>query len=74
MTPQYQRAFGRGKRINAIAGMSTEGLVAVELTKSTVNADVFFDFARRSLIPNMMPFNGSNSKSIIIMDNPLNRN
>ena len=29
----------------------------------------FFDILRGSLIPNMMPFNGTNPNSIIIMDN-----
>ncbi len=50
--------------------MSTDGVVAVEVTKSNVvDAEVFFDYARRSLIPNMLPFNGSNPCSIVIMDN-----
>ena len=34
-----------------------------------MNGETFFDFARGTLIPNMMPFNGSNPKSIVIMDN-----
>ncbi len=64
-----------GQRVNAIAGMSTDGdgVVAVEVTKSNV---VFFDYARRSLIPHTehatiqrIPFNGSNPCSIVIMDN-----
>ena len=61
--------FSRGKRVNAIAGISTTGLVGLELTTSTVNADSFFDFARGCLIPNMMPFNGTNPRSIVVMDN-----
>ena len=69
MTPQCKRMLSRGQRVNAIAGMSTDGVVAVEVTNSTVDAEVFFDFARRSLIPNMLPFNGSNPCSIVIMDN-----
>ncbi len=67
MTPQYFRTFSRGKRINAIAGISMDGLVAVETVSSTVNAEVFFDFARRSLIPNMLPYDGQAHKSILIM-------
>ena len=30
---------------------------------------MFFDFTRGELIPEMLPFNGLNSKSIVIMDN-----
>ena len=68
ITPPYERNLIRGQRINAIAGVSTDGVVAVELTTSSVNSEVFFDFVR-SLIPNMLPFNGSNPASILIMDN-----
>ena len=66
MTPQCKRMLSHGQRVNAIAGMSTDGVVAVEVTNSTVDAEVFFDFERRSLIPNMLPFNGSNPCSIVI--------
>ena len=69
LAPQNKRLLSRGQRVNAIAGMSTDGVVAVEVTKSNVDAEVFFDYARRSLIPNMLPFNGSNPCSIVIMDN-----
>ena len=34
-----------------------------------MNSDKFFDFIRGTLIPNMQPFDGSNSKSIVILDN-----
>ena len=43
--------------------------MAVEVTKTTVNTEVFFDFARRALIPNMLPFDGLNPRSVVIMDN-----
>ena len=33
MTPQCKRMLSRGQRVNAIAGMSTDGVVAVEVTK-----------------------------------------
>ena len=41
----------------------------MELTYNSVDSDKFFDFIRGTLIPNMQPFDGSNSKSIVIMDN-----
>ena len=67
--PVYTRTLARGKRISAIAAISSEGLLGVELTYNSVDADKFFDFIRGTLIPNMQPFDGSNSKSIVIMDN-----
>ena len=43
--------------------------VALELTTDSVNGERFFDFVRGSLIPNMMPFDGINPRSVVIMDN-----
>lgn len=69
VTPVCKRLLHRGKRINAICGISTEGVVALETTTSTVNGEFFYDFARGNLIPNMLPFDGINPRSICIMDN-----
>ena len=65
----YHRLLVRGKRISAIAAISSNGLLGVELTTSSVNADKFADFVRGTLIPNMQPFDGSSSSSIAILDN-----
>ena len=55
--------------MNAVAAISITGLVGLELTTSTVNADNFLDFARGCLIPYMMPFHGTNPRSVVVMDN-----
>ena len=68
-SPQYTRLLTRGKRESAICAMSSEGLVGVELKTGSVDSDVFFDFVVGMLIPNMQPFDGLNSRSIVIMDN-----
>ena len=44
-------------------------MIALELVSGSVNGDIFFDFVSSSLIPMMMPFNGHNSRSVLIMDN-----
>ena len=59
----------RGERISAVAAISSDGLTAVKLKKGTVDADYFVDFLRGSLVPNMLPLDGTNPKSIAIMDN-----
>ena len=59
----------RGQRISSISAMCTEGILAVELTKDSVNGEKFFNFVRGSLIPEMLPFDGCNPKSIAVMDN-----
>jgi len=69
VTPVYHRLLRRGDRINAIAAITSSGLLAVELTKATVNGDNFFDFIRSTLIPLMRPFDGVSPHSVLIMDN-----
>ncbi len=68
-TPVCHRFLSRGQRTNAIAAISTSGFLTLELTTSTVNWEVFYDFVRGSLIPQMMPFDGTNPCSIAVMDN-----
>lgn len=67
VTPNYHRALSRGQRINAIASMSADGIMALELVKGSVNGDIFFNFLRGNLIPNMYTF--PDSRSVLIMDN-----
>ena len=37
-----------------------DGLKEVYITEGNVNGDGFLDYARRSLLPTLMPFNGLN--------------
>ena len=55
--------------MNSIAGFSQDGTIALELTSGSVNEVDFFDFVRGTLIPVMMPFDGVNPRSILVMDN-----
>ena len=41
--PVYHRLLHRGKRISAVTGICTTGLVAVELKKGNNNGDSFYD-------------------------------
>ena len=70
ITPEYTRPFlGHGQRVNVIIGISTAGINAIEMTTSSVNAEIFFDFVRGSLFPNMQQFDGDNPRSVVVMDN-----
>ena len=69
MTPVRSRLMVRGKRLSCIAAMDHNGMVALETTYTTVDAQIFFDFVRGCLIPNMLPFDGSSPRSVAIMDN-----
>lgn len=64
----YQLRIGQ-KSINAIGIMSLEGIEDVYLSEENVNSDVFENFVRTTLLPVLMPFNGINSHSVVIMDN-----
>ena len=39
ITPVYTRFISKGERMNAIASMSTEGIIALEIVKGSVNGD-----------------------------------
>lgn len=69
LTPTSHRILARGERINAIAAVTANGILATEIKTGTVNGVRFFDFIRGTLLPLMRPFNGTNSHSVIILDN-----
>lgn len=64
----YQLSVGQ-KSINAIAVMSLAGVEDFYLTEENVNGDIFEDFIRTTLLPILMPFNGANSHSVVVLDN-----
>jgi len=67
--PVCHRLLQRGQRISIIAAMTTEGIISTEIVKGTVNGSTFTDFIQGKLIPEMMQFNGENSRSIAVLDN-----
>ena len=52
-----------------MAAIDYNGLIDVELATGTVNSDTFYDFIRGDLLPNLQPFDGTNERSVVIMDN-----
>ena len=58
-----------GHRINAIGAMSTEGMEDVYIVEGNVTGEVFVKFVRNCLLPIFQPFNGTNSHSLVVMDN-----
>ena len=49
--------------------MSHLGVQDVYLTEENVNGDLFEKFVTTCLIPLLMPFNGTNTRSVVLMDN-----
>jgi transposase len=65
--PMYHRFLSRGVRYSAISAISSSGMICYELVTGSVNGDMYYDFLRGTLVPNMQPF--PNDMSILIMDN-----
>jgi len=54
---------------SALAIISVNGLLDVKVVRGTTNGDTFYDFIQENLLPHLMPFNGENPHSVVIMDN-----
>ena len=52
-----------------MAIISVSGLLDVKVVRGTTNGDTFYDFIKEHLLLNLMPFNGENPHSVVIMDN-----
>ena len=65
-TPTYTRLLIRGQRYNAIAAMLCSRILALEVKNGTIDGE---DFIRGILIPQMLPFDGQNPHSILVLDN-----
>ena len=59
----------RGERISAIACMSINGLLDVKTVQGTTDGDDFYNFVHTHLLPHLLPFDGRNHHSIVILDN-----
>ena len=66
---KYHKPLARGERMSAIAVMSTEGILDVKISQGTTNGSDFYDFVEKPLLPNLRPFDGTSSHSVVIMDN-----
>ena len=64
-----QTLLARGEHISAICTISVDGILACKLVRGGVNEERFIEFVENSLRPSLMPFNGQNPNSIVVMDN-----
>lgn len=49
--------------------LSSEGVEDVYVTDNSVNGDVFLEFVCKCMLPIVMPFDGINPNSVVVMDN-----
>ena len=59
----------KGQRLSAIAAISIDGVIDVDIASNSVNRDRFCHFIEHYLQPQLMPFNGINPRSVVILDN-----
>ena len=67
--PQDHTLMLRGKHYSAVAVLSNERVEDVYITDKHVNGELFLEFIRRCMLPILMPFDGRNPNSVVIMDN-----
>ncbi len=63
------KLLARGKRVSAIAALSSVGILDVQFLKGSVNGEIYADFIELSVLPHLLPFDGVNPNSIVVMDN-----
>ncbi len=64
-----QKLLVRGQRVSAVGVLSAQGILDCHIVTGTVNAGSFEEFIEQSLLPHVMPFNGINPHSIVVLDN-----
>jgi len=63
----YGRSFVGTRAELARRVISIDGILDVGIYRGNVNAETFLHFVDNTLAPNLLPFNGINPRSIVIM-------
>ena len=69
VTPVTHNFCVYGKRLSAIGVMTWNGIDDAYIVEGNVDSDVFLQFVQRSLLPILLPFDGDNPRSVVILDN-----
>ena len=64
-----EKLLVRCKRISTIAFMSVNGMLDCKTVSGSVDGTIFYDFVQTLLIHHLMPFDGHNPHSVVILDN-----
>ena len=49
--------------------MFVSGLLDCKTVTGSVNGEAFYNFIQTALLPHLMPFDGQNPNSVVVMDN-----
>ena len=63
----YRRHTAWGPRITAIPVISTEGILDIGFYRGHVDGETFLSFVNNVLVPCLLPFDGYNPRSIVIL-------
>ena len=56
--------------MSAIANIFVSGSYSdIDVVKGTVDGDRFYDYVQKHLLPHLIPFNGVNPHSVVVLDN-----
>ena len=69
MTPVSFKLGISGKCLSVIAAMSSRGIEDIDIIEGTTNGEAFTTSLEHSILPIMQPFNGTNPRSILVLDN-----
>lgn len=61
--------FPRGKHLSVIAAMCCDGVIGCQIHEGGVNSEAFQAFLDMELASKLLPFNGTNPRSVVVMDN-----
>ena len=68
-TAVAQKLLVRGHHLSAIAIMSTVGVLDCQIIDCAVDGNITYEFVQNCSLPYLMPFDGANPHSIVILDN-----
>lgn len=54
--------------MSVITAITLDGILDYQFIHGTANGNDFGEFVERQLLPHLVPFNGRNSNSIVVMD------
>ena len=55
--------------MSTVAAVMLDGLVTVQCSKENINEGLFCSFIEQHLLPHLLPFNGVNPRSVVLLDN-----
>ncbi|GAO49237.1 hypothetical protein G7K_3391-t1 [Saitoella complicata NRRL Y-17804] len=64
---RVSRVLKRTPGWSILPGLTVDGFVALHIYQGAYNADLFYDFVEKEVLPNTTPFPGP--RSVIVMDN-----